>query len=69
MQSCSYPFTLLDTQHRMHAEIARFPSARFYHGRLRNAHSTLDRQPPWTRYAPILIITSPDLGFSKIQNP
>ncbi|KAI8470873.1 MAG: putative DNA helicase [Monoraphidium minutum] len=37
---------LLDTQYRMHPEIAAFPSAAFYGGRLKNAVSAADRPLP-----------------------
>ncbi|KXZ45751.1 hypothetical protein GPECTOR_51g737 [Gonium pectorale] len=37
---------LLDTQYRMHPDIAAFPSAAFYGARLRSAPSPRDRRPP-----------------------
>lgn len=48
LQGCAYPYSFLDTQHRMHAAIAKFPCAQFYEGKLINARETLDRAPPWT---------------------
>jgi superfamily I DNA and/or RNA helicase len=41
-----YPHEFLATQHRMHPEIARFPSARFYDGRLGDAPHTRERALP-----------------------
>ncbi|KAK2077040.1 hypothetical protein QBZ16_005268 [Prototheca wickerhamii] len=39
------PVLLLDTQYRMHPAMARFPSARFYDGRLKSGVEASDRPP------------------------
>jgi hypothetical protein len=43
LQQAGHPTLFLDTQYRMHPEIADFPSRSFYGGRLNNAPSTLAR--------------------------
>jgi senataxin len=46
LQTAGHPVHLLDTQYRMHPEIAAFPSKHFYGGRLRTAVSQRDHPPP-----------------------
>jgi hypothetical protein len=41
LQACGLPVHMLDTQYRMHPDISRFPSARFYEGRLRDGANVL----------------------------
>jgi len=42
MQRAGYPVTMLDTQYRMHPQIATFPSAQFYNSSLKNGPNVVD---------------------------
>eukprot|EP00041_Stephanoeca_diplocostata_P041215 m.1642767 g.1642767 ORF g.1642767 m.1642767 type:complete len:203 (+) comp54948_c0_seq1:248-856(+) len=44
MTTCQQPYTLLDTQYRMHPAIAQWPAQRFYKNRLHNAQSVVHRR-------------------------
>ena len=48
---CGYPFTLLDTQYRMHPSLAKFASQQFYDSRVVSGVEASDRLPtpafPW----------------------
>lgn len=43
---CGLPVTLLDTQYRMHPAISKFPSLRFYDGKVKSGVPGSDRPPP-----------------------
>lgn len=58
MTSCQQPFTLLDTQYRMHPAIAQWPAQRFYESRLINAHSVMHHRT---------LYTTSDVGVSNVD--
>ncbi|KNC82511.1 hypothetical protein SARC_05211 [Sphaeroforma arctica JP610] len=59
VDGCRYPCARLTTQYRMHPQIARFPSERFYEGSLINAR-TKDLVQPWHRFlGPYAFINCP----------
>ncbi len=43
------PLILLDTQYRMHPLIAEWPSAAFYHGKIKSGIAAADRPLPKAR--------------------
>ncbi|GFR43539.1 hypothetical protein Agub_g4420, partial [Astrephomene gubernaculifera] len=48
LQTAGYPVRVLDTQYRMHPDIAAFPSSEFYSGRLLNGEGVLEEtRQPW----------------------
>eukprot|EP00873_Tetraselmis_striata_P017373 jgi/Tetstr1/437637/TSEL_026304.t1 len=49
LMNCGAPVALLDTQYRMHPDIAAFPSATFYDGALRTAPANADRITAFSR--------------------
>jgi hypothetical protein len=48
----NYPCIMLDTQYRMHSEIARWPSEQFYQNRLKNATSEENHNLPSLKHVP-----------------
>ena len=46
MRGVGVPVHMLDTQYRMHREIAAFPSLTFYDGKLKTGVEDMDRIPP-----------------------
>lgn len=55
---------LLDTQYRMHPQLAAFSSAMFYDGRVRSAPLPADRKPP-----PGLMWPNPQVGAMFVDVP
>lgn len=51
MQTAGYPVTMLDTQYRMHPEIAIFPSSQFYNSSLKNGPNVVhETEREWHQY-------------------
>ncbi|KAK3261195.1 hypothetical protein CYMTET_29886, partial [Cymbomonas tetramitiformis] len=47
MRGCQHPYTMLDTQYRMHPAVAAFPAQMYYEGRLLNSLQVTQRASPW----------------------